>query len=102
MPIDLCGSGQDLQQPVCRGERLEFHAGPLDEEDELVANQSSDEITCAHGVAKPFCNPDQKLVTGIVTQEVVQGLEPIEIEVEEARRPIVPGVKASVEFLHEC
>ena len=50
MPVDHDRLGDDLQQTVGDGERLEFHARPLEQEDELVADQPSGEVARAHRV----------------------------------------------------
>ena len=55
-----------------------------DEDGELVAAEAGDQVVLADDGVQPAGHLDQQLVAGLVPGDVVDGLEPVEVEHQQA------------------
>ena len=85
----LLGTATELLDGRARPEARRQHH-------ELVTSDASDGVAESHETAKPLGDRDQQLVAGVVAEQVVHGLEAVEIDEQQAD---LIGVAASHERL---
>ena len=88
MSFDLVGPRQRLENLACHALGRQ-RVGPGEHDDEFVTAETGDDVAVAHAAAQPRRNLQQECVADVVTEGVVDVLEPIEIEEHHGHRTTV-------------
>ena len=80
--------------PLGQGDGLVDPAG--DEDGELVAAEPGDQVAVAHGGAQPGRDLHEQVVPGLVAGDVVDRLEPVEVQQQEGGGRALGGPGAGV------
>ena len=88
VPAHLDGRGQLLVDPLGDAGGVRLAVDVVEQHGELVAAQARQRVAGPQAALQPARGADQQLVAGLVSEAVVDRLEPIEVEVEHREQRI--------------
>ena len=77
------------------GRRLGEHQG------EFITAEPRQQAGLAHGLADAFGDTDEQVVAGLVAESIIDLLESVEVEIEDACGPLARLLEALIESLDE-